>query len=336
MTKTKYYSPKLLFSHNAIINIVMSNRGGGKTYSGKDFMVENLKKNGKQSVYIRRTVEELKKAKKTFFNSISKKYPNDEFKIDGNVGYINGEVLVYFIALSTSITDKSSELPDVTFIMFDEYIIPMKSYARYIPGEAFMLLELIFTIGRDRNDYKVYICGNAISYVNPLFTYFNIEPDSNKKFQKFKDNMICLELYTNKLYQDEIMKTRFGKLIEGTDYCDYAVYNNVYEDTEDFIMPRNGKEYRFISSFKTNGYEIGVWLDIDKNIFYCDNKVDPSSKNKYTLRNTESEKGYKNISSDRSTSWRVRDVKTRFINGELYFINQEVKRFFQNEVIRFI
>lgn len=336
MTKNKYYSPKLLFSHNSIMNVVLSNRGGGKTYSGKEFMVENLKKNGKQSVYIRRTVEELKKAKKTFFNAIKNKYPDDDFKIEGNVGYMNDKILVYFIALSTSITDKSTELPDVTFIMFDEYIIPMKSYCRYIPDEAFMLLELIFTIGRDRNDYKVYICGNSISYVNPLFTYFNIEPVSNKQFQKFKNNMICLELYTNKTYQDEIMRTNFGKLIEGTDYCDYAVYNDVYEDTDDFICGRDSKEYRFISSFKTNGYEIGVWLDVTKNIFFCDNKIDPSSKNKYTLRNTESEKGYKNIGSDRNTSWRVRDVKTRFINGELYFINQEVKRFFQNEVIRFI
>lgn len=336
MTKNKYYSPKLLFSHNSLISIVLSNRGGGKTYSGKVTMVENYKKDGSQSVYIRRTVEELKKAKKTFFNAIQKKYPDDEFKIEGNIGYINDNILVYFIALSTSITDKSTELPDVKFIMFDEYIIPMKSYTRYIPDEAFMLLELIFTIGRDRDNYRVYICGNAISYVNPIFTYFNIEPDSTKQFQKFKDNMICLELYTNQIYQEEIMKTKFGKLIEGTEYCDYAVYNNVYEDTEDFITPRDSKEYRFISSFKTNGYEIGVWLDVDKNVFYCDNKVDPSSKNKYTLRHTESEKGYKNVSIDRNSSWRVRDVKTRFIKSELYFSSQEVKRFFQTEVIRFL
>lgn len=336
MAKSKYYSPKLLFSHNSLISFVMSNRGGGKTYAGKTYMIENYKKTGKQSVYVRRTVEELKKAKKTFFNSMLEKYKDDEFKVEGNIGYINGEVLVYFIALSTSITDKSIEVPKVNFIMFDEYIIPMKSYVRYVPDEAFTFLEMINTIGRDRDDYRVYICGNSISYVNPLFTYFNIEPDSSKQFQKFKNNMICLELYTNELYQEEIMNTKFGRLIEGTSYCDYAVYNNVYEDTEDFIHPRDGKEYRFISAFKTNDYEIGVWLDVTKNVFFCDNKVDPSSKNKYTLRNTESEKGYKNISSDRNTSWRVRDVKTRFINGELYFINQEVKRFFQNEVIRFL
>lgn len=337
---SKYYSPKLLFSHNCITSFVMSPRGLGKTYGGKCLMVDNYKKKGKQSVYIRRSQAEMDICVKTFFDKIKKVYPDDEFEVKGKSGFqqgfINGEVFIHFIALSTSYNHKSGEFPDVTLIMFDEYIIPMNSTKRYLPNEMLLYLELISTIGRDRDDYRIYICANAISYVNPFFTFFEIEPDSSKRFQKFKDNTICLELFTSSKYREEIVKTQFGKMISGTKYFSYAVDNEVYEDTNDFIIDRDGKDYRFISSFKTRNYEIGVWLDLDRGIYLCDNKIDPMSKYKYYLRHDESQQGYQHIGIGRNETWRVKDIKRYFMESNLYFVNQEVKKFFQTEVIRFI
>ena len=68
---------------------------------------------------------------------------------------------------------------------------------------------------------------------------------NEKRFQKFKDGLICLELFTSNVFIEKKKETRFGKLVTGTRYGNYAIENETLEDTSDFIKDRGNYKYKY-------------------------------------------------------------------------------------------
>lgn len=334
--ESKWYSPNNLFSHNAYINFVMSPRGNGKSYSGKKLVVKQFLKDKSQAVYIRRTKVEIDEVKGTYWNDISQEFPNLEFTIEGDIGYINGEEVVHFIPLSTSTNKKSASYPKVKWILFDEYIITKTTYNRYLKNEMTLFLDLLETIGRDRTNVRVYIMANSVSYVNPLFSYFNIEPNEEKRFQKFKDGLICLELFTSTVFMEEKKKTPFGRLIAGTHYSNYAIENKVLEDTNEFICERGSGKYKFLCMFKYEAFKVGVWLNIETGIVFCDELIDETNPNKFVMILDELEEGWLHYRPYKCINQNIISTKRASDEGNLYFCSQEIKKLMQERVIPYI
>lgn len=333
---SKWYNPSKLFSHNAFISMCMSGRGMGKSYSAKKKAIKDFIKTGSQTVYVRRSREEMKKVKDTYFNDIEHEFPNHEFSIEGDVGLIDGSPMIYFIPLSTSSQYKSASYPNVRFLIFDEYIITKNGHNRYLQNEMILFLDLIETVFRSRNNVKILLLSNSVSYVNPLFTYFNIEPVSGKRFQKFKNGLICLELFESKEFLEDKKETDFYKLIEGTEYCKYAIGNETLEDTNDFIISKPKGKYNFVSTIKSNNFNVGIWLHEESLIYFIDKKIDTSSKHKYCLLSTDISEGYKLVREYRNKTWRLREVKKAYANGNLYFDSQEIKKFYQENIDKWL
>ena len=99
-----WYDKAQLLSHNKIMNMVLSNRGGGKTFHCTRWGIDDFKKTKAQCVWVRRYQTEIDEMllNGKFFDAVREYYPDDELTIDGNLGKINGEVAFYFVALSTS------------------------------------------------------------------------------------------------------------------------------------------------------------------------------------------------------------------------------------------
>ena len=74
-------------THNALFNIIVGNRGGGKSYGAKKRGVDNWIKNKEQFGYIRRYKEDLKKPLEQFFEDIKWEYPDFQFKVVGEKLY---------------------------------------------------------------------------------------------------------------------------------------------------------------------------------------------------------------------------------------------------------
>lgn len=331
----KYYNSNTLFSHNALVNLVMSGRGTGKSYEGKKIVIRNWIKDKSQSVYVRRTKVELDGMKSTYWNDISLEYPHLEFSVKGDIGYINDEEVVHFIPLSTSLNKKSASYPLVKHIIFDEYIITHTSYTRYLKNEVTLLFDLIETIGRSRDNIKVLLLANSVSYVNPLFTFFNIEiTDNKKRFHKFVDGLLCVELFESTEFIKDKVQTRFAKLIQNTAYSKYAIGNETLEDNTEFIKERQPVNYQYICTLKSNGFEVGVWINNTNCEYFVDKKIDTGNINKFTILISDNQQGYQNIREHRN-SWRIREIKKNFYNSNLYYCNQEVKKFMEN-VIKYL
>lgn len=335
MSNEKWYSPNRLLSHNAFINFVMSPRGNGKSYSAKKLIIKNYLKDGSQAVYVRRTKVEIDEVKDTYWNDIGEEYPDLDFKVEGYIGYINGDEVVHFIPLSTSTNKKSASYPKVKWIIFDEYIITKTTYNRYLKNEMTLLLDLIETVGRARN-IRVLIMANSVSFVNPLFSFFDIVPKEGRRFNKYKDGLICVEQFTSHVFMEEKKKTPFGRLIEGTNYSKYAIENEVLEDTNDFIKEREGAKYKFLACFKYEDFKIGVWENLENNELFCDERIDEDNINKFAMILEELEEGYLYYKGYRNVNLRIIKIKKSAIQGNIYFCSQEIKKIMQDRVIPYL
>ncbi|MGL5717953.1 MAG: phage DNA encapsidation protein [Paraclostridium sp.] len=317
-----YYNYDRVMSYNALFNFIMTNRGLGKTYGAKKRVINNFLKKGEMFVYVRRYKTELKK-KELFFKDIESEFPELEFEIKGNTAYINKKPCGYFIPLSTSLIEKSNAYPKVSTIIFDEFVID-KGHLRYLSSEVTIFLELYETIARKRNNCRVLFLANNVSKVNPYFTYFECIPKTNNRFNLFKDGEILVEMFTNEEFTKSKENTRFGKLIKGTIYGDYNINNKSLRDSDTFILPKKPKDSTFMFSVKHNEIELGYWISDKENIIYCNNQIDKTSKNRYSLSKNSHDVDL--IMYDKLNEFTLfKSVVVYFKNGKVRFKDIQIK-----------
>ena len=109
-------------------------------------LIEEL---GNQTNY---NTEEIEKVKESDNKKVSHDEMNRIYKIDKKVAG-------YLIPLSTSLSEKSNEYPNVTTILFDEFLID-KSYIRYLDNEVETLLDLVYTVQRERENVSFHLTHN--------------------------------------------------------------------------------------------------------------------------------------------------------------------------------
>lgn len=326
-----WYDFNNIRSKDCMFNFILSNRGGGKTYGAKLLGIKNFIKKKEQFAYVRRYWSEFDTIS-TFFDDIIKNeaFPDHEFKIIGNTGYCDGEPMCYFLPLSVSLKYKSTPMPYVTKIFYDEFIID-KSNSRYLKGEVQIFLDLVETINRMRtgknDNLEVFFMANNVSLVNPYFSFFGLSIDPNSKITKFKDKQIAVELFTSADFIAQKEKTRFYQVIKGTEYADYNVYNKSLKDNSAFIRKRPSGRLIFISSFVIEGTEIGLWLSEDENIWFFDKKIDKGSKYRFTITKEDHTPQYTNIEAVKNSNL-IKQARNSFNKNNLFFNSQEVKQLY--------
>lgn len=296
-----YWNIKRVLSYNALFNFIIGNRGGGKTYGCKKHVIQKFLKTGKQFIYLRRYKKELKKIR-TFFDDIAGDFPDVKFAVKGNEFYINDQIAGYAMALSTSKIEKSVAFPNVQTIIFDEFILDKGVY-HYLSDEITAFLEFYETVARMRDDVQVFFLANAITITNPYFLYFDIRLPYGKLIGCKDDKLI--ELVQNEDFIAEKNKTRFAKLIAGTDYAAYSINNEFLRDNKTFVEKKTGN-CSCIFNFKYNNTIYGVWrsyeqgkiwvsADYDKNFTcYVMTKAD-HTPNTLLLTSLKTSKVFKNF-----------------------------------------
>lgn len=319
MDKSLYYNPQKLLSYNRILNFVIGARGIGKSYAWKVHPIKRFLKYGEQFIYLRRYKPELRKVS-NYFDNVKDEFPDVEFKVKGREFYINGKIAGWAIPLSTWQSEKSNAYPNVTHIIFDEFLRE-KDNSSYLPNEVPALLNLMDTVFRDRENVRTICLSNAVSVVNPYFLYFNLVPDINKRFNSNDD--IVVEIPDSVDFSEARRKTKFGRLIDGTEYGEMSLDNTFTNDSYVFIEKRS-KESKFVFSVVYKGLTLGVWVDISQGLMYLSLDHDPSTNKVYALTTDDLKenvlymKGWKN-------NYHLRKLVASFMNGILRFDNQVIR-----------
>lgn len=183
---TKFYSTNKIDKKNAVYNVIFGERSNGKTYALLLKGLKNFIKTGEQLAYLRRWKEDIVgKRGSAIFEAIN---ANGEVsKLTGeafsHVHYLagkfylanhdeNGKVIFsdfnclgFLFALSDSEHNKSASYPNVTTIIFDEFL----SSRLYLPDEFILFMNTLSTIIRRRENVKIYMLGNTVNKFNPYF-----------------------------------------------------------------------------------------------------------------------------------------------------------------------
>ena len=272
-------------SYNALFNFIVGQRGTGKTHGAKQWAINDFLKNGNQFIWTRRYDSEFDDfktngGKDAFFSDIRSEYPETEFEYRSYNFYVNKEIAGYGIPLSLSAKKKSSSYPNVNKLLFDEFIID-KGRSNYLNKEVEIFLDLYETVFRMRDNGRAFFMANAITFTNPYFLYFNIRKPTSKKGISRQGDLL-VQFVNNPEFVEAKNKTRFGRLIQGTEYGDYSVNNQFLRDNDDFILNDKPKDLRYFFTLKANGDNYGVWISYSEGLVYISRKFDPSYKLIYT------------------------------------------------------
>lgn len=265
-----YYDYHKIISYNALINILIGERGVGKTYGATKFVIRQFIKKGEQFAYIRRYKPEIKKAVPNFFESVNN---NNEFNnhlyTKGNTFYCDDSICGYAMTLATAQDLKSTNFSKVKNIIFDEFIIEEGQKKYYLKNEVFTFLNLIETISRLR-DVRIFMLANSASSTNPYFLYFDLSLPYNNDIKLFKEGTILLQYMKNEKYRETKRQTRFGKLIAGTSFEDYAINNTFINDSKNFVEKKTGSA-KFTFAFIYQNETFGVWIDYKEGKIFVSN-----------------------------------------------------------------
>lgn len=173
-------------------NMIIGERSNGKTYGALNKIIENYVKHKKKGAYIRRYKEDYRgKRGDTLFESIEKdgiiseltdglydgvKYQSGRWYLSKFDEKLNKKIsgddpFCYGFAISDMEHDKSTSYPDVTTIVFDEFLT--RGY--YLQNEFVLFMNTLSTIIRHRNDVKIYMLGNTVNKYAPYFAEMGLK-----------------------------------------------------------------------------------------------------------------------------------------------------------------
>lgn len=273
-----FWDIEKVLNKNRLINMCLGGRGIGKTYGCKKYVLENFIERGEEFIYLRRNSTELVDVKAKFFKDMNEVFNDlkiESYRIDGDTILINDKVAGYFKSLSKQQNQKSSPLPDVTTIIFDEVLICENGFKRYLKNELMHFYEFLSTVIRWRDNCKVFLLSNALTSYNPYFDAFKIPlPDLENGQSIVCKGDILLQIFTDTEFSEMANNTRIGKFFNTVGYGDYAINSSFYGDNYQNIEKRTGVGWQPFINLEVCGEIFTVWCKDGQPIF-----IDKQSKN---------------------------------------------------------
>lgn len=181
----KYYSIKNLLTTNAEYMMMLGQRANGKSYQVKKTCIEDVWKNNKKFVYLRRWQADIKtKAVEQYFEDCPiNKITNGKWDriiawcgelffatTDEEGKIIKGDKIGWYCALNEYERYKSRVFKDVHYVIYEEFITDKL----YLVDEPRLLQQFISTVARHER-IQVFLVGNTLSRVCPYFNEWCLE-----------------------------------------------------------------------------------------------------------------------------------------------------------------
>lgn len=189
---TTYYTTQKIDKKDATYNIIFGERSNGKTYALLLKCLKSYFKDGSQFAYVRRWKEDItgRRAQRLFSGlndnqevfKLSKgkfsgvhywagKFYLCNYNEKGRPIYSDSDLIGFTFSLSDGEHDKSTSFPNVTTIVFDEFL----TNRLYLVDEFVLFMNTISTIVRRRENVKIYMLGNTVNRFCPYFSEMGLD-----------------------------------------------------------------------------------------------------------------------------------------------------------------
>lgn len=186
----QYYRLDEILKRDAHYNIIFGERSNGKTYAVLEYGIKQYARGRGQLAIIRRWDEDFRaKRGASLFsahvrNGLIAKYTKGKWdsvyyysgrwflcKKDGDKMVKDEEPFAYAFALNTMEHDKSTSFPNITTILFDEFL----TRDNYLIDEFIYFTNTISTIVRGRDNVKIFMLGNTVNQYSPYWTEMGLK-----------------------------------------------------------------------------------------------------------------------------------------------------------------
>lgn len=337
-----YYSFNRVDSYNAVYNFIVGARGLGKTYGAKRKVIKRaintFKRDGRdgleQFIYLRRYDTEMHSFN-SFFADISHEFPDWDFRINGREAQMASAksrdekkrswiTIGYAIALSKAQQFKSVAFPNVTTIIFDEFIIET-GHIQYIKNEAKVFNDLYSTVDRWKDKTRVYFLANALSITNPYFLEYDILPsrDGSDEVIARGHGFLVAHFPDSSKFRKGVSETRFGQFINGTTYEAYAV-GNFFSDNNDSLIDTKTPNAFYAYTLDTSKGTFSVWIDFAEKKVWLQEKR-PKKEVVYVIEPDRMDDGKVLLENNNRF---LQYLRTRFRQGGVFFDSPRARNAF--------
>ena len=321
--KFSYYNFDRLYSFAAFIMVVVGARGLGKTFGAKRKCITRALKTGEQFIYLRRHKTDMKKARATFFDDIASFYPDWDFRVMGDEAQAAPiatrddkkrawQVIGHFAVLSVAQSIKSVSFERVTTIIFDEFIIE-RGHVQYLQGEVTTLLNFYNTVDRGQDKTRLLMLANSVTIMNPYFHEWNVSP-SHGEWQLKNDGALIVNFAKSDAYEAEVLATRFGKFIAGTEYAQYAA-GNTFLDNNDNLLRKKPASASYLFTLETKGGTYSIWHTYGNGEYFAQAKR-PKVEDLCVMDSARQREGATLL---QFSDWQLKVLRASFKRANLYF-----------------
>lgn len=291
----KTYDWQKTLSFDALITMVITARGYGKTYGLRCLMINDWIKRNLRTVVVVRHDKKINKIASGYFNKVRKDFPGWFFKVKGDEAYISKdekkwEQFVYFVSMTSKQDAKERTFDSVKHIVFDECLIEKDDeFHHYLYDEWGKLTSIVNSAARERENSvvkpRLILSGNACGMVNPFFETMRVQAEPPRGYSWWLDKLVLLDYHDDPVYSAETKKTLAGKMElaqHGDNGSSMALDNRFTTADADLLMKKTSRATHLFTLIWRET-KLAVWLDITLGLYFVTSKTPKDGRDTYTL-----------------------------------------------------
>lgn len=305
MQNTKHYTWQEDFTYDADITMVLGQRNDGKTFGLREQLLRDFRDNQERFSDIERHKDYIPGVAKNYFSGVINgtkdeklkewldslntpcfRLANETYEIAPRLksGKPDNKwtTIGYFTGLAIKQDAKIRTYENIRRVVMDEAIIEPEDlrYRQYLADEWSNLASHITSMSKSsttNHKVSVYLLGNAVDLLNPIFQHLNIYEIPSFGRHRFnagtKDKPVdfLLHMLDPKVYKPYIDNSDDlgSRMVRGKEA---AAYTNIFAlNTTEFIAPRP-KSAQYEAGFIYRGEIYGVWTDYAQGLQYVSSK----------------------------------------------------------------
>lgn len=294
-----------LFGHHAPYKCVISPRGPGKSTAFWMFAYSQFKK-GNTILVLRRiiasiTTTYIEDIARTINKFVKKKINLVYKKGDVTAGLVDvyiGESLtdpnkrLFFRVLAMSIPSdriKSSAIPRLAAILFDEFIVNTKLGERYLDGEAWAFKDIYTTYIREAvKGFQCIFMGNPYSLYNPYFSWWGVDTRLLKEGAYIATDKYVIWCYKMSDELKALLKAQNPLLEYEDEYTRFAFNGEAVNDAHISIDAKQPEGFKLSWIFYLNGCYLSIYRYSYDNDITVSEALMQMSKPNYWIKSTVS------------------------------------------------